>query len=573
MIRMHTLRKICLAAAIMLSVCSVYAADILPVTIIDGKKYYEYVVPRGETVYAITRHFGISREEFLENNPTVASGLKAGTVVLIPVESVKEGRVVAQPVIKVTDADYTHLVKKGETLYGISKKYDTTVEKLVALNPWAEKGIKAGQTLRIPINSEAAIDDLADAPSLDPFELEATPTTDSILSERPVQETITFTETSTDPTLTPGPSDESEGTPEEETEYNIAVLLPFMLNSTDEISAQAQTYTTFFKGMMIAADSLGHKNGATVTISAYDTEGSQARIAELLDTPDVRDADVIVAPPDIAHLTHLADASDSEDFMIFNIFAVQDESFREHPHLLQANIPHSQMYIKAIQAMAEMYPDYTLVTLYNKGGATDKEAFVKEAVRRYRIASMPVEEITYESSLRPEDLNELSAEGKYIFLPYSGSLSEFNRIQGGILGLKQRVTDPENVKVFGYPDWLGFRLDRRDRLHELGTTIYSRFADVDNSRVKAVDAALNRWYGDEIKDTVPRQDLLGFDVAAFLITSLRAGDFPANGEMVYKGVQSSFLFPAPTNDSEGQANVALYIISFNPDKTTETIVK
>ena len=570
---MHTLRKICLSAAILLSVCSLYAADILPVTIIDGKKYYEYVVPKGETVYAITRHFGITRAEFMENNPSVASGLKAGSIVLIPVESVKEGRAVAQPVIKVTDADYTHLVKKGETLYGISKKYDTTVEKLIALNPWAEKGIKAGQTLRIPINSEAALDDLADAPSLDPFDIEETPTADSILSERPVEETIGAPELPSVPEEVSDPSEESGNTMTEEPEYNIAVLLPFMLNTTDEISAQAQAYTTFFKGMMIAADSLGRKQGANVTISAYDTEGSQTRIAELLDKPEVRDADVIIAPPETAHLTHLADASDSEEFRIFNIFAVQDETFREHPHLMQANIPHSQMYIKAIQAMAEMFPDYTLVTLYSQAGASDKEAFVKEAVRRYRIASMPVEEITYESSLRPEDLNELPAEGKYIFLPYSGSLSEFNRIQGGILGLKQRATDPENVKVFGYPDWLSFRLDRRDRLHEMDATIYSRFADVDNERATAIDAALTRWYGDDIKDTIPRQDLLGFDVAAFLITSLRAGDFPANGEMVYKGVQSSFLFPTPINDSEGTANTALYIISFHPDKTTETLIK
>lgn len=571
---MHTLLKIGMAAALLLSSNIIFAADILPVTIVDGKKYYEYVVPKGETIYAITRHFGITRAEFIEVNPNVVSGLKAGAIVLIPVESVKEGRVVAQPVIKVTDADYTHLVKKGETLYGISKKYDTTVEKLLELNPWAEKGIKTGQTLRIPINSEAALEDLADVPAIDPYAIEPTSTQDTVYTEIPVRETLSTLDIAANPPVLSDNEDEEEAIEEnDDTEYSIAVILPFMLNSEGPLSPQTEAYTSFFKGMLLAADSLGRTNGQPVTISAYDSEGSQTRIAELLDNPDIRDADVIIAPPEATHLRHLADASDSEEFRIFNIFSVQDESFREHPHLLQANIPHTQMYIKAIQAMSELYPDYTLVTLSSPSGPTDKEAFVQEAVRRYRFASLPVEEITYEASLRPEDLNSLPADGKYLFLPSSGSLAEFNRIQGGILGMKQRMENPENVKVFGYPEWIAFRLDRRDRLHELDATIYSRFSNVDTPAAEAINASLVKWYGDEIKDTVPRQDLLGFDVAAYLISALRSGDFPANGEMTYRGVQSAFLFNTPLSESEGPSNTSLFIIHFSPDKTTETIIR
>jgi LysM repeat protein len=46
---------------------------------------------------------------------------------------------------------YIHVVKKGETSYSISKAYFITVDDLVRENPQAERGIREGQSLRIPV--------------------------------------------------------------------------------------------------------------------------------------------------------------------------------------------------------------------------------------------------------------------------------------------------------------------------------------------------------------------------------------------------------------------------------------
>jgi LysM repeat protein len=49
-----------------------------------------------------------------------------------------------------TNDDITiHTVVKGETVYSIAAAYNTTVQQIYTLNPWAEKGIKAGDKLRI----------------------------------------------------------------------------------------------------------------------------------------------------------------------------------------------------------------------------------------------------------------------------------------------------------------------------------------------------------------------------------------------------------------------------------------
>jgi LysM repeat protein len=45
---------------------------------------------------------------------------------------------------------YLHIVKKGETIYSISKAYEITSEELTRENPPALNGLKEGQSLRIP---------------------------------------------------------------------------------------------------------------------------------------------------------------------------------------------------------------------------------------------------------------------------------------------------------------------------------------------------------------------------------------------------------------------------------------
>src|SRR6266576_3861241 len=45
----------------------------------------------------------------------------------------------------------THVVAQGETLFGISRKYHTTVDELKKLNPGVESSLTAGKTIRVPV--------------------------------------------------------------------------------------------------------------------------------------------------------------------------------------------------------------------------------------------------------------------------------------------------------------------------------------------------------------------------------------------------------------------------------------
>ena len=50
---------------------------------------------------------------------------------------------------------YMHHVKQGETLWGLSKAYNVTVEEIESLNPEVKKGLKAGHVLGIPVRPQS----------------------------------------------------------------------------------------------------------------------------------------------------------------------------------------------------------------------------------------------------------------------------------------------------------------------------------------------------------------------------------------------------------------------------------
>ncbi len=63
-------------------------------------------------------------------------------------DGVSEGQILAIPIVN--DQEYnTHVVEKGDTVYSLSKKYDVSTETIYLLNPEAEKGLNIGQVLNV----------------------------------------------------------------------------------------------------------------------------------------------------------------------------------------------------------------------------------------------------------------------------------------------------------------------------------------------------------------------------------------------------------------------------------------
>lgn len=127
----------------------------LPVVEVQGKQYYVYEAKKNQTFFNIASEFGWNVEELMRINYKVLSPMEKGTKVYYPCDA----KALSQSPSDYPDADsdlepVSHLVKKGETVYSISRLYNIPVEKIYSLNPQSREGIKAGEILMIKEQSQ-----------------------------------------------------------------------------------------------------------------------------------------------------------------------------------------------------------------------------------------------------------------------------------------------------------------------------------------------------------------------------------------------------------------------------------
>ncbi len=191
------------------------------------------------------------------------------------------------------------------------------------------------------------------------------------------------------------------------------------------------------------------------------------------------------------------------------------------------------MYRLAVDAFESDFKDYTPVILRNRTGRNEKEAFVSYFMERCSQRGIVPIEISYENNLVSADLKNLATNAgqRYVFVPSSGSMTEFNKFAYVIKAIRDRAAVSGNdvsgaeFELFGYPDWTAYRGEALDTLHKLGATVYSRFFDDFNSfDSRTLQSNFRRWYGHSIIESIPSQAVLGYDTGCFLIKNLRAND-------------------------------------------------
>ena len=140
-----SIRYIFFTACLALAATISQAQSNQPQTTIGGHQFYYYDVNAGETIYDIASKLGISKDEIIKNNPEAADGIESGMKLYFPVD--KSARNVSATVAAIGKH---HTVEQGETLYGLAKRYGTTIDEIIAANPGTEKGLKMGQVIIIP---------------------------------------------------------------------------------------------------------------------------------------------------------------------------------------------------------------------------------------------------------------------------------------------------------------------------------------------------------------------------------------------------------------------------------------
>ena len=101
--------------------------------------YQEYTVKAGDTVYGISKQFGVEAIDISTLNNLNGSVIQIGQVLKIPTKTGSN-----------PNGLFTYTVKKGDSLYSIARVYETTVDEIKKLNKLSSNSLSIGQQLLIP---------------------------------------------------------------------------------------------------------------------------------------------------------------------------------------------------------------------------------------------------------------------------------------------------------------------------------------------------------------------------------------------------------------------------------------
>lgn len=101
-----------------------------------------YRVQKGDNLYAIARNFDTTINELIAINNLKSTSLSIGQEIMIPIKPI-------EPELP-TISQIEYIVKKGDNLYAIANKYNTTSGEIITLNNLKSTSLSIGQILKIP---------------------------------------------------------------------------------------------------------------------------------------------------------------------------------------------------------------------------------------------------------------------------------------------------------------------------------------------------------------------------------------------------------------------------------------
>ena len=465
---------------------------------VGGVMSYIHTVEPGNTLWGLQQMYGVKVEDIMSNNSNLNEGLSVGQKIIIPVPNY----------VKPLPETSKYKVKKGETLYGLSRKFNTTVDELIKINPELSKGLKKGQLIQVPgkIESEIAEEiepEIIDEPVPNPFvadtilETQETVTvsfSDSIvrhnvmshetmysiskrfmvsiekimeinklsttrLSEGQVLVIPVKSERITKVPVKPVPDvyepDDNEPLIFEIKErYKIAVILPLHLDYGPGYSKYVSSVATqFYMGALMALDSL-KAMGLNADVHFFDSKNDSAAVQALVNGSEFLDVDLVIGP--FFSKTQAILAEYCKNNKIRMVCPVSSESkLLEKNRLVYASVPSN---ITLVTGLAQ----YVLRT-----HAQDKIILVKSTDKDdlplYEAFRKSFNESPMLGESRPA-LRETTIDGMKSYLDRSSKniiiIPTLDKTTGvrfmNTLNRSSFKAKPDEIYVFGMKEWVDF---------------------------------------------------------------------------------------------------------------------
>lgn len=506
-----------------------FSQNSAPIAPLGSDPVYQ-IINDGEDIYTIAKHYNTSIESILINNP----GLKPDEYVAGTKIKVVPNTAVPFNYERVGRRNYKYEVKRGETYASIATDNGISEAELKAANPDLKK-VKKGKTIILP----------------KPYTEQVT----GDMATIPVEELRAYYQ--------PRIQDLYENLVAKrlENEVNIALVLPFQLHKSAP-PKQAYLYTDYYKGFLLAMDSVSRITNRHINIKVYDTQHNLNVTDSILALPELKSMNMIIAPSEPQQLTRINAFGKANGVPVMNCFTTKNEDYLDNPYVYQVNTPTNEMMHDVMKWFDEQFKGYNVVFL-NASSESDKEMFehMRTHINRKKY---PTATINVSGDLTYNDIsNQMNPGSKYVFIPSSGDKALVKKYIKALKQVKNERFDCD-LSLIAYPEYVLYLKDYQTDLQDVDTYMFTRFFNAKGFRTRDLEAAYKTNFGGEPLSAVPNMAIYGYDTGMYLLKSLGVDGIIDEETPLYKGIQTSFRWERGDN-WRGYTNQAIEVVHFSTD--------
>lgn len=589
---------------------------------VNGKIMYAHKVSKGETLFSLSKLYGIEIADIQTQNPQVASGLKTGMILYLPVSGDNAGRTDGagggdplpdngSAASAPGDAGGTaagadresrqpedsgdrqepqkyrkHIVKWYETLNDIARLYDVSPEAILELNGLPDsRRIKKRQELLIPDPGTREASRREES-SRDPengflFGERVLPVPDSTGRAEGLDQADRWPE---DTLRTPGP--ESDLVPETDTgfvplqmfyrqdaPFRIGMLLPLNAGSRHDINSN---YLDFYAGALLAVKQM-KEEGMNLEIGLYD-RSAYASVREWIEQERPGELQLLIGPVHSRDLEELAAEERLEHVPVISpMDPAAEPLLKTRPAFIQAppsNSRQMENLLKMLQKDLLQTGARQVLLIHEEGGADTAavrlaETLLKNSFIPYSTVSYGILQgrNIYGTLLQELQHSAAAQEGPAVVLVPSNSEAFVSDV---VRNLGLTVKENRTIHLFGMPKWRNFETIDPELFHSMNLHLsLPYFVDYEDEAVKAF---LFRYRALFRTEPTPYA-FQGYDLTRYFLRRLNQhGPSLFRQQKMPDGklLQADFRFFRNTPE-EGFENTATRNIRYNPDYSVSVL--
>ena len=415
-----------------------------------------------------------------------------------------------------------HKVKKKETIFGISRMYDITIEQLVKANPEMNAPgyeLKKGAVLKIPYPTQTV-----ETPVVKPSEDDA-----DDVRKRAIR---------------------------------LGVMLPL-----HDINGDGKRMVEYYRGVLMACDSI-KKLGISVDVHAWNA-AEDADINKILSDDNAAKCDVIIGPLYSKQMDAMSAFVEKHKIKLLIPFSINAPQLADNKYIYQVYQSHTFQDAATIEHFVKGFKNYHTVIIDCNDSTSQKGSFTS-ALRRQLEQENKECSITNLKSGESDFSKAFSRTKPNVVILNTGRSPELGIAFSKLNGLK--VTDPDLlINMFGYTEWLMYTRAHLENFYKFNTYVPSVFYyNPLSSSTKRLQQKFRWNFHTDMQNSLPRFAITGFDHAYFFLTGLHREGKKFLGEKSNPDyVQTPLQFERYGNG--GLRNHTQLFVHYTPDNRVETI--